>query len=488
MNSPDAPIPEYEEDEKLRLLPRALYHGKPAMYKDAKTEKKWMWPNPTEQMPYHSEGELVSSSVRGSKKFDTIYDARVERSILTNIFKNHLVGAAGYPFRTEILQIDSPDWMSEVLQDVDGAGRSLQNFYRDRLEQKLFLGISFGLCERVGDRPYVREVEPRDMPNWTIDSDSGRTRLIEARFTRSKSEIESNEETLEWSKATAQQVYVYRAAQLDLKPDKNDERTFPRFKILTKPEGSAAWSIDSEWTPITSAFSANENRLADIPLVPFYTRWDHPFRSPPPHYDEADEQASIWRKKSEFDDRIRRETMGLDIVTGCSVETIDENGRWVLIGNEESHPYKLETNGVGLEILQKDIADSQRNIRAGIMGMLLQEDVKGNRTATEIATHEIHGTSQLGAYIDSDMGSLNTMLNYFAQLVGREGGATVNLPHKFPVMGADQFSQWIDLLESGGITDRGFWQLASLSHQVPHGFDIEAEIERKESQKVVPDI
>lgn len=466
------PRSEYSKDKERRRLPAALVEGVDAMRKDAETSKHWMWPGP---------GEMELRESGGVHR--TIYADRVKRSRLRNVWKRSIEGAAALPFRQEA----TIDGWPEPLQgsrrvhgwqhNIDGAGASLTAFFRRVFLGKLFEGLEFVLVDLPStashqNRPYWVRVRPDDMHHWTWAYEHGRVRLLECklRLAGAKASTLHDDPNSYDDQTTKETIRVYRAG--DLSAEEGDDRRAVHFKIYER--GENGWRAVTEWTKIDPIAGPPPT---DIPLVPFYTDWTEPFRCSPPFLDAADEQAALWRKMSELDELTRKCSMPYFVLSGVdpsqSETGFTEQGDVIFIHNENGSGAIHQVAGTNIEALAKDVERTEAAIRQGCLDPLFNRPT-GNITATEVGLHGIRAHSTLEAWIRSDLGSIQSLLEHTAALGGFPGrSGIVSMPHDFGL--AADFSLFKDLYLANKITPQTFWRLAIRANKVDADFDYEAE-------------
>ena len=219
---------------------------------------------------------------RETEEEDSDYNIRLARTFLYNGFRRTVYNMSGRVFDKPVVATGN-DQYEEWSNNVTNDGRSLTVFARDLFLTGLSEGLVFVLADypdvtppedraaqKAADlRPYLVEIEPKDMIYWEFVTENSKPILTEIHFVES---------------------YV---------DDKTNKR-LEQVKVLTLAPGGVEWSV---WRPASDSNAEwvlhSEPRLmapmTEIPIVPIYFgERTGLFMAEPPLMDLADMNIAHW--------------------------------------------------------------------------------------------------------------------------------------------------------------------------------------------------
>jgi hypothetical protein len=349
--------------------------------------RRWIWPASSEELE-------KDKALDG----DSLYDQRVRSLRLDNAYAECIRSGAAMPFTVELQLGVWPGVLDKKLNGlnggVDGRGSRARDFYRVAFEEKLFAGIHFLRIDMSGKQPIWLHLRADDLLDWEYTYIDGEFVLLGANLVTGHGRrmtfntiLTGNTRTVVWRK------YLWDG----------------KGKCWSPCDGQA----NGKW-PTNS-----------VPIIPWYTDWREPFRSPPPFNDAASIQAQVIRTRSAMD-RFRVKSLQSSnlSITGWkdasdsegNPQPLPKRGSAIVIEDHEARVGWNSIDGGNLSVVAKDVEADMALIRAHCMDPLNQRDHKGEVKALEINLHAERTNGYLEALVKSDMATLTTAARMTAEL------------------------------------------------------------------------
>lgn len=514
------PSPWHTEDEKLHALARACREGTPALQRHA-LKGEFMKPNPGEleevklgrgMDPGAKYEGLGADQAEGTY---TVYQLRVERTCMPNPWADTIRNTARLPFRAEI---DLEGWDVELMgvthkaedgtitsrdpgwvDDIDGDGRSLDQFAAEAFEQALFDGIAFAFVDQdsrqfpdpqsrrlAGARPYVSLLKREHVIRIVVERAPGKApRALQVVIYQPIGE-QNVEDPDNWTDSETGAYKVVTAGQ-ELRDENNQLiTTTPVTVAVYVDNGKGEYvrdpKMDGEIRPENPA-----DVLTDVPLVPFYGNRIAPFRGHSPYLDTAHLQQAIFCHMSEL----------LNLAREAVITYVHESGVGAAEGRTKtSTPVKKDTRGLRyrwsnhpnakLTIVEQQ-GHALKNLRELVEWLVQQvkeahHQISSDKpsapvTAREITIEGVHANSDLEMRVIFQERAWQMMLELVALLGGHTARGVVSIPHDFglPNTGMERNFQ---LFMAGKMAGVNYWPEAKRSGDVDErNFDLKAELE-----------
>lgn len=406
------------------------------------------------------------------------YNDRLDRSTLFNAFKRTVAGVIGKVFSKPITHEDDvPDELEPFFDNIDLAGRSLNDFARDVMQDGTVAGLTHILVEMPagdapetvaeeraqGRRPYFVQIKAKDLIAWQSEMRNGKEVLTQIRF-KEREEVPDGE----YNTKIEERIRVLWEDRFEVWV-KNPNPTNDDNKYLLQSSGEVS--------------------LGKIPLVTFYTNRLNFMIATPPLEDLAFLNAAHWQSSS--DQRHILHVARVPILFWAGAP--GKNAKPVEIGpnrmikseDPQSKLTYVEHNGKGIEAGRNDLLDMEDRMR--VMGLELFMPKTGTQTATGKAIDSAEMNSIVQAIAMSLEQALEQALSFAAEWVGinkqEDGsysGGTLGVNRDFGVsmQGAQELKILLDARMSGEISRETFWSELKRRGLLFDGFDADAEIER----------
>lgn len=445
--------PQLASDQVRRLPCQALIEGREALLRDAeetdvsgggvdisisrRQSQRWMWPGP---------GDLEPAKIGGRLDNETVYDIKLLGSVLDNVWERSLQEVAAEPFVNMPTLDGWPEQM--VKRDEDGrivggwvaslgaGGQNLFDIWRDSFFFKIGLGIYFQLIDlpqEAGGDPYWAAVNPAQITRLVPPLPGGLLREVAIRVPaggRMEEPVADPAKIPDPPKPhddEALWIRVYRISSYLGGPDDGPVH----FRHVSKSKGSKIKWVEDKWQPL----EARSGTFKPIPLLPFYGNRIAPYRGWPEFADATSLQMDLWRSMADYGMRKVNDYRSLLAISGATLEKIqqgsDGRGSLIALGPAEARAVQLETTGAAQEAARADHDSTRARIRWMLM-RTIQQQVTAQKTATEINADTRGAGSWLESQVLMDIGSVQTGLEWTAQLGGlNPEGGTVDLAHDF---------------------------------------------------------
>lgn len=319
---------------------------------------------------------------------DDNWRRRVDRSVLTNIFKRTIRSLSGRPFTEEIKFDEIPPALDKLSEDVDKCGNDINVFSRAVFSDGLAKGFSAILVDyppvtqlnedgsqrtladevRDGSNPYFVHVRPENIIAAFSDVVGGVELLTHVRIRENAVERDGV-----FGEKVVERIRVLEPGTWVL---------WEKIKVNNRKE---------EWRIIDSG----ETSLPFIPMVIFYTEREGLMLADPPLMDIANLNVAHWQSSS--DQRHILTVARFPILASSGVVDL---GTTVIGPNEHLNTpdtqgrfYYVEHTGAAIEAGRNDLKDLEEDMVTLAMEPLLRK--AGNVTATQRAIDAAEGHSEL---------------------------------------------------------------------------------------------
>jgi hypothetical protein len=315
------------------------------------------------------------------------YQRRLDRSVLTNIYRRTVRSLSGRPFTEDVRLQNVPPALEELADDINRMGDNINVFARNVFQD----GIAKGHTGILIDFP----------PQTELNNDgSKRTLADQVRegvapyfcHIHPENVIAAYAETVD-----GVEMFTHVRIREDaIERDGFDESTKERVRVLEPGfwwlwEKKKVGNKKEEWVIIDSG----ETDLPFIPLVIFYTEREATMISNPPLMDIANLNIAHWQSGS--DQRHILTVARFPILASSGVVDL---GTTVIGPNEHLNTpdtqgrfYYVEHTGNAIEAGRKDMLDLEETMITLAMEPLLRK--AGNVTATQRAIDAAEGHSDL---------------------------------------------------------------------------------------------
>jgi hypothetical protein len=313
---------------------------------------------------------------------------RLERSVLTNLYRRTVRSLSGRPFTEEIKRENLPEPLEDMSDDVDKLGNNIDVFARQVFQE----GIAKGHTAILVDFPPVTELN---------DDGSKRTLADEIRDGIAPYFVNIHPESIIAAFADVvggveMLTHVRIRENIIEREGMFGEREVKRIRVL-EPGTWTLWELvkiatrKEEWRVVSSGAT----NLPFIPLVVFYTDREGLMFTNPPLMDIANLNIAHWQSAS--DQRHILTVARFPILASSGVVDI---GTTVIGPNEHLNTpdtqgrfYYVEHGGAAIEAGRQDMEDLKEEMVTLAMEPLLRK--AGNVTATQRAIDAAEGHSDL---------------------------------------------------------------------------------------------
>lgn len=511
-NRVDVVHPQVQADRERHELAAALRRGVRRM-RELALKWKYVRPNPgelelvkvggdqTSSILYDADGHQVRSNA--GRPF-TVYELRIERTSMPNPWKNTIEDTACLPFR-ERIQLSGWDESLEGrvdeetgekivkgwIDDIDGEGRSLDAWAAEVFEDCLFDGVVYAIVDndprefpdaasrrRAGARPYVTKFNRDDVRRITIDRAPGGTpRVKQLVVDQPQSEIDvSNPDS--WVDDARPALKVFTAG---------DEARKEPVRTRVYVQNSQGQFVEDPDLAGTIRPERPEDKLWEIPVVPFYGRRLSAYRGESPYLDSADTQAGVFAQMSELLNKAREAS--LSYVHESGVMSGEEGGTAQPVNEDtRSLRYRWTTNPQGKLTIAEHSGEVLKELRELVDWLCETIRSEHNRiesskptapvTAREITLEGVHASSALEMMILFQEGGWQRVLELLTLLGGLSSRGTVSIPKDFGLPNAGM-ARNMQIYVAGGMHHRNYYEQAFRAGDIDEAkFDMKLEDER----------
>jgi len=331
-----------------------------------------------------------------SAETSSAYNARLQRAVLYNGYKDTLNKLKNRPFTHPITLVDIPVELAYLENDVDGNNKPLETFIKEVLENLIKYGIAHIYVDhsiveavtkgkqvtkadekKLGVRVFLTNIAPPDLIGWQATRTAKSTKLTQIRVKETAVEPDGTYGDKEVSYI---KVYTKTGWESHIQDSDNDE------KYILEEEGT--------------------HSFGKIPLVTIYANRTGFMTADPPLMDLAWLNLSHWQSSADQKNILHFSRFGLLFGKGLPKKVVQKGSldigptKAILIGEGENSQYAdlkyVEHSGKSIEAGQKDITDIECKMR--ILGdQPLIKDIPDTATAERIG--ENRTVSQLQSWI-----------------------------------------------------------------------------------------
>ncbi len=371
------------------------------------------------------------------------YKNRLDRSVLTNLYKKTSDKLVGKPLKKPIVaEEDIPAEIKFFWDDVDNQGTNMDVFARSIFESAVDDGVTHILvdfsntAEITGDfpggsitleqqrdfgvRPFSRHIRAHDLIGWKSETVNGVRRLVQVRITETvKVDVDefNQEERLRIRVIEPQLIRVYE------KVEREDE----------KGQKQEDWIL----------IEASQNTLGVIPLVTFYTNKTGFMQGEPWLQDVGHLNVAHWQSDSDQRNILHIARIPILFAVGfgdddSQIQIEIGSNSFVKAPKGATLTY-VEHTGKGVESGFQDLKDLEERIQLLGMEMLVKRP-SGNVTATARALDQVEADSDLGLISRELENALESMLDLFGDWLnlGADSGGTVSVFTDFGIQSEDK--------------------------------------------------
>lgn len=518
--------PDITEDLERHHLANALREGVGTMRRLAR-QWQYMRPNPGElevvslggdisadDSPAQYEGLGAPVTKGGSY---TVYDLRVERSCMPNPWAQTIRDTARLPFRSRITmegwddllqgkeeRDEDGEFKSAVagwIADLDGEGRSLDEWAAEAFEDALFDGVVFAFVDNdprsfqsaedrrlAGGRPWVSKLRRCDVRRLTLErGEDGVPRVAQVVFRQDVREQDYSDPD-DWKDEVREAYKAVTAGRVVTDPESG--------KTLRVPVTAQVYLIDKDGNPFEDLSRRTEIKpddptdvLTEVPIVPLYGRRTGPYRGESPYLDTADLQVAIWNQTSELLNKARETSLAYLHESGVAsdqdskvVKSDSRNLRYRWSSEPQAKLTFVEQSGESLAALKSLIEWLIDQVQEA-HHQLRSDRPTAPVTAREITLEGVHASSALEMMVIFHEAGWKKILDLMALLGGQKTRGVVSIPHDFglPSSGMDRNHRLFSLEL---MTAKNYWGEALRAGDVDEAkFDLDAEIELERERR-----
>ncbi len=501
--------------EQRHALPRALRAGTPAMQEHA---HHWRF-----MRPLNGELSIVPLAVGKSENWNlgsgshgphgphTVYDLRVENSVLPDVWMSTIEQAAALPFANEIqltgfdvelagedvtdpsgqLAKRTPGWVD----NVDGEGQSFDQWAAGAYLEAMVNGICFGFTDMDSrsfstvaarkaalGRPYLTLIKRSDLRWMALETTPTGLRLAAVAFLqpiKTQDFSDPNDRTVEATKA----IKVVVAGRLE-----EDGSVTPITTQLWVEDSEGDFIRDTTKDgKITPPLQADAKDFLDIPLRPLYGRRTGPWTGESPYIRTADLAAELWRLSSQASQAAMELGLAYLFETGVPPSAKEAGGENAEPINPESTMarYRSSTDTDAkltwaqqaaecVEALDRRVATKTSELEKAHRA-LDSDRTSGPVTAREINVQEVHSSGELESRVIWHEAAWNQIMMDFAILGGHSPRGRVSISHDFGLPSED-IDGLSELFKLNKVRAANYWPEARRHNRIGEDFDIKLEI------------
>lgn len=449
------PVPGYLAMVDCWDLVAALDGGTPTMREDA---EKW----------------LPRFEAEDSRDYRT----RLERTVLFNVFGRTLSTLVGKPFSEALRLDDAPSEIETFAEDVDGSGTSLHLFARELFEAALRDLVTYVLVDypptapgltlaqerAIGARPYLVHIDARRVIGWRTAVENGREVFEQLRYTTA-----SERPAGAFGVDVVDQIRVLKRGALDVETGARGPVEWAVYEAQKAEDGKVKWLVVDR---------GHYRGVTEIPVVAVNAKRIGDKTGKPPlldlaylnlaHYQSSSDQASI----------LHTARVPVLFYAGADPKQSLELGpnRSLMNASPDAKLSWTEIKGTGIAAGEADLESLENRMR--IMGLELLALKPVQVTATQRALDQIEQDSDLGAMCKALESSLMRVLEYVAEWLSVDIGATeVSVNQEFGASALDGQSETLrKIREMGEITQRTFLEQLQTIGILNDDMDVDAEL------------
>ena len=363
------------------------------------------------------------------------YEARLNRSVLTNLYRKTVDKLVGKPLKKPIvIGEDVPDEIKDLLDDVDALGTRIDVFAKNVMTQAIDDGLTHILVDfsdTEGDienddgtrsvsvaqareqnvRPFARHVKASELIGWKYAVENGSKVLT--------------------------QIRIFEGTRADDPEDEFAQEIRERIRVIERDSWRLFERQQDDWVQIDDG----ENSLGFIPLVTLYTNRVGFMLARPWLEDIAHLNVAHWQSDSDQRNLLHIARVPVLFAKGFGS---DDDAFSISIGANSfvrapaSADLKyVEHSGKGLESGRNDLKDIEERIQMLGLETLIKRPSGQSVTATQKAIDTADANSSLAMISQELENALELMLDYFAAWLDLDDGGDLTVFKDFSIELAD---------------------------------------------------
>lgn len=465
------------------------------MYTGRSSWVKFLSRNSTENIVFDNNYEMINRGYRidvtkssqylpkEADEDDDDWLQRISRSNFRRKFGDAIDSFAGlltnYTIRGSL-----PASLNENIEDVDMKGNSLSKF----LLKADIAAIRDGFCLILVDFPRTVTDEGESVIKTVYDSKQAALRPRLVMYTASQIVNYSlNQKTRAFEHVTVREYveiqngYGYDQVEqyLTLRPDRAEINRVVENELVTSS------------FPVKSP-----SGLMPIAIYTASVEGDDPLHSKPPLLDLAELNLTLYQKESQKDELMLRCNIPIlavkELTSGrkkaVDPETKVKIGPSTILWNVEAT--YVEPTGAALALTQADLVKLEASISERTLNFISLG--VGTRTATEIVHSAAPLSATFSTMADAKKSAVQVIFETWGQFMSEPTDATIELDNSIVQAALDtpKVLGLLSLRQAGELSRKTFLDIMLSGKVLPHGTDIEAEMERiaveARTQPIVP--
>jgi hypothetical protein len=408
---------------------------------------------------------------------DDDYDARLQKTVLTNYLEDAVRNAASLPFKKPIsISESTPEPIKLILEDVDLQGRDITRFATEVMHDGVTAGYTFILVDfpRVADkvqnlgqekamkaRPYWVHLKADDVVAVYSTRINGVETITHLRF------LEETVERVEFKEVTVRRVRVYEPGL---------------YSVYREDPETKKWVLD-ESGPMS---------IPIVPIVPIMCGRSEgsPFVVKPLFMDLAFKQIEHWQSASDQRNILSFARFPLLAVAGIGTDSTDTHaigpGKLLATSDPQGKWYYVEPSGNAIEAGRKDLETLKEEMR--ILGLQPQIGETGSVTATARALDEtrVHSAVQvLALNLEDALNQAIDLTCLWLNIQTEEATVQVNRDFGISLRDARELEALIRTRVAGELSRETFWSELKRRNVLSADFNSALEIELLEQEAVM---
>ena len=400
------------------------------------------------------------------------YQARLARSVFTNIYRNTIEGLVGYVFRTDpSLGEDIPPAIQDHWENIDLAGTHGDVFMRDRLVDVMIAGhgaILVDYPQTGGDqtradelmmdiRPYWVPIQKDQILSWRTENEGGHTVLT--------------------------QVVIKECTYEPVGEFGDQEVT--RYRVFTREAGLVSYrllQIGSDQKTVITVEEGTYPTQQEIPIAEIRTSGSTGiFESEPPLLDLAFLNISHYQQWSDYATSIHKTCVPIWVETGVTMQP-DGSPETVILGpntcrqftNPQATASYQSHSGAALASC-KQALDDLKNDMAQLGLAALQSSKRVAETARAKELDKSASDSALAVTARALQDAVERALDFHARYLGLDEGGSVeiNRDYQNEILDAPTMTAYVALSTQLGLPLRVILEALQEGGRIPESYDLD---------------
>lgn len=364
----NTPLRAYREMASKWELPLALMGGTARMRKES---KDWL-----PQLPNES---------------DDLYQIRVERSFLFNVYRRTILSMVGNAFNDNITVSGVPKELEYLEYNANGQGQSLTEHAAELFEDALIFGkchnyVDFPNTEiervnlveysRMGLRPYLARISPINLIGWELSYNNGfenveHIRILDSDFRVNEDFLEEEREIVRIIRPESIQVYAREYSGVS--------------GMQPRPYGAKLSVVDRAGEGDFELVSETPNELGYVPIQSGYANKRGTFVADPTLEDLAWLNLQHFQSSSDQNNILHITRVPFLLGTGFEEEEVDNitiaANNMVISGNKDASIGYVEHTGTSMQAGRQHGKDLEEQMKQSGAEILFAKSVS-RQTAT----------------------------------------------------------------------------------------------------------